>query len=48
MPEDVTNPEEYSYDTKDYDSASEYEYDPGFPADPTAIPESNATGLLRL
>lgn len=39
VPEDVTSTEEYPYGTEDYDSASEYEYE-----DPTAVPESNATG----
>lgn len=47
MPEkDVTNSEEYTYGTENYDSASkyEYEYGPEFDEDFTAIPESNATG----
>lgn len=45
--EDVTtNPEEHTYDTENYDSASkyEYEYGPEFDEDSTAIPEFNGTG----
>lgn len=42
VPEDVTNAEEYAYGTEDYDSASEYEYDPELNEDSTTIPESNA------
>lgn len=45
---DVTNPDEYTYGTEDYVSASEseYEYGPELAEDSTAIPESNTTGAV--